>query len=348
MRYQHNVHIGTLRLLETFKQNQRDSLDFPQAMAEYIHAIMSPLWGAIKRYHPSSIILSGREARIIASLMRLSMDAENKAEVKADAFKKLYMEAGSLSASRTRQKYYVSEQWAMTVLPTIHIYKEILDNVPVEHILMFGTTFVEAVTMFYGAEKVKEPFILYMQTQNIELTRSIAAAYYYEPLHTKALELYSHVIIAGLKKKSGLTKRDEFLLRMAIILYQIGKYVNLLDSQAHAWNLIRGTDIFGISDKEKDIVASVVYYDHKGNPSDDDTPFRILSDTAKMTALKLISIFRMVRAMDISRKQKLKDITARATGDILIIEYDSRENTALETWMFDKIKSSLKMCMVLK
>ena len=88
-------------------------------MAEYIHAIMSPLWGAIKRYHPSSIILSGREARIIASLMKLSMDAENKAEVKADAFKKLYMEAGSLSASRTRQKYYVSEQWAMTVLPTI-------------------------------------------------------------------------------------------------------------------------------------------------------------------------------------------------------------------------------------
>lgn len=48
LRYQHNVHIGTLRLLETFKQNQRDSLDFPQAMAEYIHAIMSPLWGRLK------------------------------------------------------------------------------------------------------------------------------------------------------------------------------------------------------------------------------------------------------------------------------------------------------------
>ena len=43
-------------------------------------------------------------------------------------------------------------------------------------------------------------------------------------------------------------------------------------------------------------------------------------------------------AKDISRKQKMKDITARATGDILIIEYDSRENTALETWMFDKNK----------
>ena len=73
---------------------------------------------------------------------------------------------------------------------------------------------------------------------------------------------------------------------MAIILYQIGKYVNLLGSSMQAWNMVRGTDIFGISDREKDIVACIVYYDHKGIPNDDDEPFRILSDESKMTALK--------------------------------------------------------------
>lgn len=57
-----------------------------------------------------------------------------------------------------------------------------------------------------------------------------------------------------------------------------------------------------------------------------------------MTALKLIAIFRLVRAMDMSRKQKLKDVTARITKDALLIEYESNENTALETWMFDKEK----------
>lgn len=78
--------------------------------------------------------------------------------------------------------------------------------------------------------------------------------------------------------RNGLNERDEFLLRMAIILYQIGKYVNLLGSSIQAWSMVKGTDIFGISDKEKDIVACIVYYDHKGMPSDDDEPFRILSD----------------------------------------------------------------------
>ena len=57
-----------------------------------------------------------------------------------------------------------------------------------------------------------------------------------------------------------------------------------------------------------------------------------------MTVLKLIAVFRMARAMDISRRQKMKDVTARATGSVLTIEYDSRENTALENWIFDKNK----------
>ena len=58
-----------------------------------------------------------------------------------------------------------------------------------------------------------------------------------------------------------------------------------------------------------------------------------------MTALKLISIFRLVRAMDMSRKQKLKDISAHVSGDALVIEYESSEDTALETWLFHKEKT---------
>lgn len=57
-----------------------------------------------------------------------------------------------------------------------------------------------------------------------------------------------------------------------------------------------------------------------------------------MVALKLVAIFRIVRAMDISRKQKLQDVTVRLRDDRLVIQYDSTENTALESWMFEKKK----------
>lgn len=336
--YQHNVHIGTLRLLEAFKLNQRESQDFPESMAEYIHAIMEPLWGAIHHYHPSGVIFSGREAGIIAKLMKLDMAEGNITEVKIEDFRRFYGDSGFLSMLSTRRKEASDGLWSMAVLPSLYIYKEILNHVPVPHILISGISFVEAVAAFYGAEKHEESAILYMRGQNLELTRSIAKSYYYEPLHTKALEYYSHVILGELKKYSGLTDREEFLLRMAIILYQIGKYVNLLDSSLHAWNLIRGTDIFGISDKEKDMVACIVYYDHKGTPQGDEKPYAVVSDHAKIVVLKLIAVFRLVRAMDMSRKQKMKDVVARMTPGELVITYDSEENTALERWIFEKNK----------
>lgn len=335
--YQHNVHIGTLRLLETFKLNQRDSMDFPQALGEYIHAIMEPLWVTVRNYDIDTVILSGREARIVGRLMGYEIEKEIT-EVRKDVIIRFHEEAGSLSTSMLRQKYHIEESLASVVSPTIHIYKEILDNVPVKNVVMMGMTFVEAASLFYGAQKTKDPALLYMRAQNLELTRSIAASYYYEPDHARAMERYSYHIIRAFDRYNGLNERDEFLLRMAIILYQIGKYVNLLGSSIQAWSMVKGTDIFGISDKEKDIVACIVYYDHKGMPSDDDKPFRILSDESKMTALKLIAIFRLVRAMDMSRKQKLKDVSARIMKDCLLIEYESDENTALETWLFDKEK----------
>lgn len=336
--YQHNVHIGTLRLIETFTMNQRDSRSFSAALSEYIHAIMKPLWAGIRDYHIDALFLSGREARIAGMLMGLPVEQNTITEVAPSVIHDFYRKTSSLSVSIIRQKYHVNEGEASVVLPTIHICEEILRNVPVENVALMNMKFIQAAVMFYGAKKTNDNALLYMRAQNLELTRSIAKSYYYEPEHARVMELYSHIIMNAFDKRGGFNERDEFLLRMAIILYQIGKYVNLLGSSIQSWHMIRGIDIFGISDREKDIVASVVYYDHKGTPKDDDMPFRILSDESKMTALRLIAILRLVRAMDISRKQKMKDITARITGDTLLIEYDSQEDTALETWMFDKEK----------
>lgn len=338
LKYQHNIHIGTLRLLETFKLNQRDSVNFPEALSEYIHSVMNPLWSGIRSYHVKYVVFSGREARILASLMNFDLNHGDIVEVPAQMLYDLYDEIGTLSVSLLQQEYGLSASDASSITATIHVYKEILDNVKVDSTLMMGITFVAAASIFYGAVKTKDPALLYMRAQNLELTRSIASSYYYEPAHSRAFELYSHIVFKAIGEKYGLTDRDEFLLRMAIILYQIGKYVNLLGSNRHAYDLVQGTDIFGITDREKDVVACIVYYDHKGFPSDDDEPFRKLTDEMKMVVLKLIAVFRLVRSLDISRHQKMRDVTARIADGTLIIEYDSEEDTSLETWTFDKDK----------
>lgn len=338
LKYQHNIHVGTLRLLETFSTNQRDSQDFPLAIEEYIHAIMTPLWKFVLKYNPDYIVLSGSESRIMADFLELEMDSNDITSFNSSDFYKAYSKIDPFLLNKTNKNSKYGVFWKYGTLPTIFLYKEILDNINTDKVLIMGMTFVEAVSIFYGAEKTNDPILSIMRSQNLELTRSIANSYFYEKEHVNVMELYSSIIINALKNKNGLTDRDEFLLRMAIILCQIGKFVNLLDSYKQSWNLIRSTDIFGISEKEKDIVACIVYYAQGSSPHEKEEPFALLSDSAKMISLKLISIFRMILAMDISRKQKLNNVDAYVEKNKLIINYDSYENTALEEWIFDKEK----------
>lgn len=336
LKYQHNVHVGTLRLLEIFNTNQRASNQFSQALSEYIHTIMRPLWEDILNYHPRTLVITGQEARTVTKLLRLHPGRDGLVIMNGSVLTSLYEDIADMTPSRISQEYNIDADDATAVVPTIYMFKEILDHISVDRVLMMGTSFVEAVTMYYGAEKTNNQEILNMRLENLELTRELARRFYYEPEHSRVMCEYAHTIIEAFRNLNGLTERDEFLLAMAIILYQVGKHVNLIDATSISWNLIRAFDIFGVSNREKDIVAAIAYYDHRGNPSEDDRPFAILKERSKMTVMKLTAIFRLVRAMDVSRKQKLKDVTARLVENTLIIEYDSNDSTALETWNFEK------------
>lgn len=101
------------------------------------------------------------------------------------------------------------------------------------------------------------------------------------------MELYSKVIVQAFDRGNGLNDRDESASH--------GDHP-VPDREVCESGLVHAgveygprTDIFGISDREKDIVACIVYYDHKGIPNDDDELSGILSDESKMTALKLDS-----------------------------------------------------------
>ena len=338
LKYQQNVHTGTLRLLETFRVNQRQSVDFPLAMAEYVHTVLLPLWESLAQYNPGCLVMSGHEARMMATLMGKNMGTGDGMDITPSEFYKIFEETARMTPPLLMKKYGLNEQSAEAVLPTMLIYKEILDHVSVSRLILMGTTFIEAAAAFYGAKRTNDPALSEMRHQNLELTRSIADRYYYEPAHAEAMENFAKTVISAFRGINDLGERDEFLLRMAIILCQVGKYVNLLGRSAQACQIVNGIDIFGLSDKEKDMVACIVYYDHSRVPSDDDEPFAVLDESAKMTAMKLIAIFRIVRAMDISRKQKMKHVTAEVKDEHLLIRYDSDENTALETWVFDKEK----------
>ena len=68
-------------------------------------------------------------------------------------------------------------------------------------------------------------------------------------------------------------KRERLLLKVAAMLHDCGKYISLANSAICAYQIIRATEIIGLTHLEREMVASVVLYN--SSPLD---PYEELAD----------------------------------------------------------------------
>ena len=136
-------------------------------------------------------------------------------------------------------------------MPTIILYHEILKMIDVQTLLVSSSSFPEGVTLYYGAERENHPYLYMLREQNVQLAESIAKRYHTDMAHAKQAERFCLQIYDAVRTE-GLSERSGYLLRMAAILCEVGKYVNLRDHSTQGYHIIMGTDIFGLSEEEKE------------------------------------------------------------------------------------------------
>lgn len=329
--YQQNVHIGTLRLLERFDRRQRDAQSYPQAVSEYLRHMLAPIWPVLARYDIRSVVLSGRESRMVARLMGVRSN-HDMMMLSPENFARVFAEVGDKTAAGLMHYDDMTEPQAEALLPTLHLYAEVLAHVRAKQLVMMGITFLYGAVFYYGALMTNAPELEYLRDQHLELARSIASRYGGHMAHLDAVEHGAVVLTDALRTIHGMTMRDRYLLRMAALLHSVGKYVNLRRNNEHTYHIIMGTDIFGLSDLEKEMVATIAYYNYKGTPSDDDEVFRRLPEGVKMTVIKLAALLRMAIALDQGEMQKMTRLEAELARGELVVRYTSRRDTTLEQW----------------
>ena len=89
-----------------------------------------------------------------------------------------------------------------------------------------------------------------MREQNLQLARAIARSYQVDETHIAQVERFAVQLCRHLVD-FGINERMVFVLRTAIILSEVGKFVSLRNHSEHAYRIIMGTDLFGLSDREK-------------------------------------------------------------------------------------------------
>lgn len=168
------------------------------------------------------------------------------------------------------------------------------------------------------------------QDEVLQAAREIAKKYKTDHKHAEHVGRFAQQIFTELQDLHGLDAKYELLLRVASILHETGMFVSAREHHKHSLYLIMNTEIFGLSAKDRTIVALLARYHRRYNPDNNHPHFSDLSRADRMTIFKLAGILRVADSLDRSHSQRIKVARFRREADSFIIETPGVEDTTVE------------------
>jgi exopolyphosphatase/guanosine-5'-triphosphate,3'-diphosphate pyrophosphatase len=333
LQYQQNIHIGALRIKESFNKTQRESAHFNQALAEYIYSTIEPVEQELVNHKIKYLVLSGLETRLLLKMLGQEQVGRLSSVSLAD-FEKLYDQIQTANLPQLMKAFDLTEHKAEIVLPTIVLYKQILSLTEIEEIIIPHDHFMDGITTLHIAEKTKDAWLDTIDKQIVSLARSIGRKYKHDPVHGECVENLSLLLFDRLVRVHGLGKRERLLLKVAAILHDIGKFINLRRHYFYSYRLIISSDILGFSEDEKAVIANIAYYHSKGTPTVADANYGALTKEQRVTTSKLAAIIRLADAIDRSHRTKASVCDISLKTDEIVMTVTAEEDISLEEWTF--------------
>ncbi|MGN0292855.1 MAG: exopolyphosphatase [Lachnospiraceae bacterium] len=254
-------------------------------------------------------------------------DGSQKDRLTAGEFNEIYEKVITMTPYELSRAIDISIEHASLMLPSVMIYKKILDITGAELMWIPGVSLSDGIVAEFALNKKLIHFNHDFTEDILYSARNIAKRYKSNQKHAQSLEKLALVIFDSIRKYHGLGKRERLLLRIAAILHDCGKFVSMTDPADCAYYIIMSTEIIGLSQAEQRLIANIVKY----YPQDFD--YEVLKEEGvekRNIIAKLVAILKVAGVLDRSHRQKIDSIRCTIKGDQLILTTDAVKDITLE------------------
>jgi exopolyphosphatase/guanosine-5'-triphosphate,3'-diphosphate pyrophosphatase len=329
-----NIKLGPLRIREMLGDLGNHKGNFIDIMEDYI---LSKIDG-YHQFAPRNVryrhfILVGTDLLAFKRAFMKSSDAK----IDKERFDELYRHILKMPAGVLAKQYRVPYDSASQLLPSAMILKKMLEMTGAESILFSEADLADGIIINSGLESrriiMQHPF-----TEDIVgCARNIASRYNCDPKHMALVEKFALHLFDRLRGLHGLGKRSRLLLQLAAILEDSGSYIDMNAHYIHSYYIILSSEIIGISERERKIVANVARYHSVETPSTgaDAASLAPLPPDSRLIVAKLAAMLRLADALDDSHQQKVSKIAVSLKSDRVIITARSDDDLSLEQLTFN-------------
>lgn len=248
----------------------------------------------------------------------------------SDHVRALVEEAETLSSEARAERFGVGPTESELLLPALLIIGGFLNSIDVKRVYFVEIDTLSGVlgdvTMMMNGENPLESF----QDQIIGSATGVAEKYHWDKKHSRQVRRLAGVLFNELADFFDLDGRDRLYLDTAAILHDIGMFVSEYAHHKHGAYLTRWSEIVGLSDEDREIIALIVRYHRKASPRSSHADFMALSAADRVRVMKLASLLRIADALDRRHAQDVGTLHVDMSDSALLLRAECVGDLSVE------------------
>jgi len=310
--------LGALRMLEVLGDAGASGESFVDLLLKHLHSLEKRIADRFDQGRIDRCVAVGGNIESLADLLQARNGARAADGAESYPVTELRDEVlglAALSYSERMQQRGLKSDRADTIVPAGVVYFRLAELAAVPTVLVPRVGIKDGLLK----ELIDGHLHSFAAEEHVDVLlsscRALGRKYHFESEHAEAVLLLARQLFDQTRELHGLGERARVLLEAAALLHDLGVAVNNDGHHKHSQYLIQASDLVGLSDEERQIVALLARYHRKSSPSREHEEFAALRRRERSLVERLTAILRLADALDRQHAGLVRSVVVKIRED---------------------------------
>ena len=323
--------VGTVRLIEMMNQN----VDFKVNFTSKIQYLRQSVSRNLGKLDVDVCVATGGNATAIGALAVEQGITDDKDQISRKQLGQVIKLLESMSFEDRMTQLGLRPDRADVILPAAMVFREIMKVAGCKAMEMPDAGLLDGI--LFDMLDSEEDMLRSRYDNLMAMSRNLGKKFHIDRHFGECVAKLASSMFDQLKPLHDLKKEDRTLLEIAGKLHEMGMYINTHRHHHHAAYLISEVPLFGISEKDRAVLAQIFRYQRKSAPNDDHTKFSALNKAEKQKVWHLSAILRLAIALNKERRERVKKVMLTFDDKTLNLRLEGSADMLLERWAVLKV-----------
>lgn len=329
--------LGALRMLQALATSESAGESFVDLLNKHLRSLEHRIADRFTAGRVDRYVAVGGNIDSLADLLTKRRGPQQKDGVDAielDELQREVMDLASLPVAARIEKYDLKADRADTIVPAGIVYARLGELAGAQRVLVPRIGIKDGLLL----EVVHGHFESFLAADHVDVVlsscRAMGRRFHFEPGHAESVLRLARRLFDDTRELHGLDARSRVLLEAAALLHDVGVAINNDGHHKHSQYLIESTELVGLTEEERHLVALLARYHRKGPPSRDHEEFATLRRKERTQIERLTALLRLADALDRQHAGVVADVEVRLLPDAVelrpVLAGDPRTRLTLE------------------